>query len=169
MKIILTGFMGAGKSTVGLLLSEKLGVPLIETDDLVLAHSGRGSISEIFEKDGEEHFRALELAVAGELRERGDCVISTGGGLGVNEAGLKKMRSGGTVVFLDTSFETAKIRLGNEKSRPKFEDKKAAEALFAEREAAYRRLSNVAVPTDGRTPDEVAGAVLATVMSTPPL
>ena len=81
MKIVLIGFMATGKSTVAPLVAAKLGLEVVEMDDLIVKQSGRQSIVEIFEDGGEAVFRKLEAAVGKSLEHRDNAVISTGGGV----------------------------------------------------------------------------------------
>src|SRR5262245_48950515 len=115
--VILVGFMGAGKSSVGRLLARKLGRCFIETDDMIVAREGR-SIPEIFATQGEAHFREAELEAVRLLAlKRGD-VIATGGGLPCREGVPEALRALGTVVWLAGDFETLYERARRGGDRP---------------------------------------------------
>ncbi|MBU1177931.1 shikimate kinase [Patescibacteria group bacterium] len=156
-RIVLTGFMGSGKSVVADKIAKFLGLEMVEMDEIVLAKSGRKSINEIFDKDGEDKFRELEAKVAEELGGRENVVIATGGGVGINEKVLKKLV--GTTVFLDTPFDEIEKRLEGDVSRPLFRDKNRAQKLFTERLPQYRANADYIVLTGGKDIDEVAREV----------
>ena len=104
MKLILIGFMGSGKSSVGRTLAKKLQLELVELDRLVLKSSGRKSIKEIFERDGETRFRELEIAQAKKLKNKNQAVIATGGGVVLNRIILDWLRPGSQVIWLKAGF-----------------------------------------------------------------
>ena len=98
--IILIGMMGCGKSTVGALLAHRLGRELVDTDAVIEERTGR-AIPDIFSADGEEGFRALELALCRELSGRSGLVIACGGGLPTQEAAIAALKENGLVFWLD--------------------------------------------------------------------
>src|SRR5215470_3204654 len=97
--VILVGFMGAGKSVCGRMLARRLGRCFVETDDVITAREGR-TIPEIFARDGEERFRALEGEALEALRLKSGDVIATGGGLPCREGRMEALRALGTVIWL---------------------------------------------------------------------
>ncbi|MCI9367204.1 MAG: shikimate kinase [Oscillospiraceae bacterium] len=98
--IVLIGMMGCGKTTVGRLLSRRLGLELADTDALIEAREGR-SIPEIFASDGEAYFRALELELCRELAGREGLVIACGGGLPLQDEAIAALKQNGLVFWLD--------------------------------------------------------------------
>ena len=98
--IILTGMMGCGKTTVGGLLARRLGRPLADTDLLIEARTGR-SIPDLFAREGEERFRALELALCRELAEREGLIVACGGGLPLRDGAISTLKENGLVFWLD--------------------------------------------------------------------
>lgn len=98
--LILIGMMGCGKTTVGRLLSQPLGRELVDTDALIEQRQGR-SIPDIFSRDGEAHFRALELALCRELSGRQGLVIACGGGLPLQNEAMAALKENGLVFWLD--------------------------------------------------------------------
>src|SRR5665213_218339 len=106
MKIVLIGFMGSGKTTAAPLLAEKLGLEVVEMDDMIVQKAGGKSIVDIFQAGGETAFRDLEMAVAGDLRDRNNVVISCGGGVVMSQATMDSLAQNATVVELSTAFET---------------------------------------------------------------
>ena len=98
--IVLIGMMGSGKTTVGKLLAKRLRRPFVDTDALIEEREGR-SIPEIFERDGEDAFRALELALSRELSGQSGLVIACGGGLPNQDGAIRALKENGLVFWLD--------------------------------------------------------------------
>lgn len=98
--IVLIGMMGCGKTTVGALLAQRLGLELADTDALIEQRQGR-SIPDIFNADGEPYFRALELALCRELSGRQGLVVACGGGLPTQEEAMAALKENGLVFLLD--------------------------------------------------------------------
>jgi shikimate kinase len=159
--VVLVGPPGAGKSTVGGLLAERLGVPLRDTDEDVEAGAGK-SVADIFVDDGEQHFRDLESgSVAAALSEH-DGVVSLGGGAVLAES-TRKLLADHRVVFLDVGLAEAASRVGLGSARPLLLGNVRAQlkALLDERRPLYREVAHVVIDTNSRTPEEVADQVLA--------
>ncbi|HEU5144178.1 MAG TPA: shikimate kinase [Dermatophilaceae bacterium] len=158
--VVLVGPPGAGKSTVGAAVAERLGVPLHDTDAAIEAASGR-SISDIFVEDGEPAFRALERAeVARALaQERG--VVALGGGA-VMDPVTREALAGHTVVFLDVSIADASKRIGFDRSRPLLAVNPRASwvAMMKDRRPVYEQVAALRVDTAGRAPREIADEVV---------
>ena len=115
--IILVGFMGAGKSSVGRVLARRLGRCFVETDDMITGREGR-SIPEIFAARGEAYFRRLEEEILGLLRLKQGDVIATGGGLPCRAGRPEALRALGTVVWLAGDFDTLYERARRAGERP---------------------------------------------------
>ena len=156
--IVLIGMMGCGKSTVGALLSKRLGVELIDTDALIEAREGR-TIPWLFRERGEDYFRSCEERLAGELAGKSGLVISCGGGLPLREEAIRPLRGSGTVFFLcrDPGLTYDSGVLGD---RPLAQEgREAFVERFARREPVYRRWAHHII--DGsRSPQEAADAIL---------
>lgn len=161
--IVLTGFMGTGKSTVGRLVAERLGRRHVDTDALI--EERHGPIADLFDEHGEEHFRSLERDVAAELAAEDGLVVSTGGRTMLDPSNQATLGRSAVVVCLTASVEELVARLRNEADqRPLLRDGDPAiriASLLAERSDAYGRFPQI--PTGGRTPGEVADAVIALV------
>ena len=158
--LLLVGFMGTGKSTLGRLLARRWRRPLIDTDELVERLAGK-SIPRIFEEDGEAAFRAKEREVVESHLPASGAVISCGGGLVIPEGMAALVASKGVVVTLFASPEAVLRRTQGKPGRPLLagEDPEARiRALMAEREKAYLACGT-AVYTDGRTLPQLAEAV----------
>jgi shikimate kinase len=136
--VILVGFMGAGKSTVGRLLARRLGLCFVETDDMITAGEGK-SIPEIFAERGEEHFRRLEAAALDALSEKRGHVVATGGGFPCRPGAMERLRALGTVVWLASEFETLYERASRVGGRPMLATRSPAEtaALYEARKPYY--------------------------------
>jgi shikimate kinase len=159
--VILVGFMGAGKSVCGRLLARRLGRCFVETDDMIVASSGR-SIPEIFRRDGEESFRRIEAETLELMRLKTDDVIATGGGLPCREGRMEILRELGTVIWLRGDLDELLARARRSGDRPMLRDRSREdiEALYRERERYYG-LAHAIVETAGLGPDQVVARILA--------
>lgn len=156
--VVLVGFMGAGKTTVGRLLAARFGLPFVDADAHVEAQQGR-SVQEVFAADGEEAFRDLEAAAVRELVGRPSAVVSLGGGaLGRRET--RAVLAGHDVVHLAVGLRSALARVGDDAGRPVLAQPGLAER-HAARAAHYAEVATAVVDTDDRTPQEVADLVAA--------
>lgn len=158
--IVLTGFMGTGKTTVGRALAERLGAELVDTDDII--EQRHGPIPQIFANDGEEHFRELEREVARELSTRHGLVVSTGGRMMVDSVNAAVLGATSLVVCLTATPDTIyrRVRRGIE-SRPMLagdDPRGRIAALLAERAPAYGRFVQVA--TDDRSVDDIVDDIV---------
>ncbi|KRD14874.1 MULTISPECIES: shikimate kinase [unclassified Streptomyces] len=158
--VVLVGPMGVGKSTVGQLLAERVGVGYRDTDDDIVAEQGR-SIAEIFVDEGEDAFRAIEkLAVRRALGEH-DGVLALGGGA-ILDADTRGLLAGRRVVYLAMDVEEAVRRTGLGVARPLLavNPRKQWRELMDARRPLYESVATVVVTTDGRTPEEVGQIAL---------
>lgn len=160
--IILTGFMGTGKSTVGRRLAQRLGWRCIDTDDLIVREAGK-SISQIFVEDGEPFFRDLESKIARGLDNYIHYVIATGGGLVLRPENMAALERAGRVVLLEASAETIYERTKRHSHRPLLQGpdpRGNIQRLLDERREAYGRIG-LRVATDGRSHEQVIDAILS--------
>ena len=158
--VILVGFMGAGKSSVGRILAKRLGRCFVETDDMITAKEG-SPIPEIFTAKGEPHFRALEdEAVRLLALKRGD-VIATGGGLPCQDGRVEALQALGTVVWLSGDLATLCERAFRSGDRPMLHGKtrEEIETLYKSREPYYSK-ADVKVDTTTLNSDQVVAEVL---------
>ena len=126
--IILTGFMGVGKSAVGRAVAERLGRPFVDMDERIEAGAGK-SISRIFEEDGEDAFRAAERRLCEELAENDGLIIATGGGALIDEANRRLMAEAGEIVCLTCETDEILRRLEGAPDRPLIEGVPRREAI----------------------------------------
>ncbi|MFE8945505.1 shikimate kinase [Streptomyces sp. NPDC007856] len=152
--------MGVGKSTVGRLLAERLGLGYRDTDEDIVAHEGR-TIAEIFVDEGEPAFRAIEKrAVHAALAEH-EGVVALGGGA-VLDADTRALLAGHRVVYLSMDVEEAVKRTGLNVARPLLavNPRKQWRELMEARRHLYEEVATAVVATDGRSPEEVTQAAL---------
>lgn len=157
--IILIGFMGCGKSSVGKYMSKRRRYKLIDTDAYIEEKEGR-SISEIFDADGEEAFRQMETECIKELigMSGKKLAVAVGGGLPMREINRELLHELGTIVYLRASIDTLEKRLQGDNRRPLLQGgglRTKIENLFAQRESTYEELADIIVDTDNCTYAEV--------------
>jgi shikimate kinase len=158
--IVVVGFMGAGKSTVGRLLAAKLGLPFADSDQVIEERAGK-PIRRIFADAGEPVFRELEHSVIAGLLAGPDAVLALGGGALAHE-GTRTLIAPVPVVYLRVGYAEALARVGGDTGRPMLA-RPDVEALHAERQAVYASVATVTVDTDGRLPDEIVLDLLASL------
>ena len=160
--LVLVGFMGSGKSSVGRLLSSLTGFALVDTDTLVAQEAGQ-SIASIFKRHGEEYFRALETKVLQSLVGRIGLIVATGGGLITVEENRRLLPQIGPVVWLDASPEHLYQRVKHSK-RPLLQTddpRRTVEDLYRQREPLYREAATIRIDSSHLTHRQTAEAVLA--------
>ena len=159
-KAVLIGAPGAGKTTVGTALAERLGVALRDTDADVEAVAGK-PIGEIFVDDGEDRFRELERAAVRTALAEHDGVLALGGGA-VMAPETQQLLAGHTVVYLKVGLAEAVKRVGLASARPLLvlNPRSRLRKLLEERLPIYERLGTVHVDTDGRDPEEIVDEIL---------
>ncbi len=161
LNIVLTGFMGTGKSTIGRLLAQRLARPFLDMDAVIEEREGR-PISAIFAAEGEAHFRALERRLVQELAKRDRLVIATGGGVVLNPLNIQDFERTGLLVCLDASPEQILQRVAHETHRPLLAapDKQQRICdLLAARQSAYASVA-LHVDTDGVSPEQIVDRIL---------
>lgn len=158
--IVLIGPMGAGKTTVGGLVAERLGLAVRDTDQDVEAAAGR-TISEIFVDDGEAAFRALEHAAVAEALATHDGVLALGGGA-VLDPRTRDLLVGHDVVFLKVGLSDAVKRVGLGTARPLLlgNVRGRIKTLLDERTPVYESVATLVVETDGRSPEQIADEIV---------
>lgn len=159
--IVLVGFMGAGKSTVGRLLADQLGLPFADSDELIEQATGL-SIADIFEGFGEAGFREIEARVIVEQLAGPPGVFALGGGA-VTSTPVRAALVGHDVVLLEISLADALSRVGGDPRRPLLH-RHDLEQIFAGRAGQYRAVATLTVAAAGRSPQEVAQEIAAAVV-----
>lgn len=160
MRIYLTGFMGAGKTSVGERLGERLGLPFVDLDHEIEARAGL-TVRELFALGGEPEFRRRELATLAELVELPDLVLAAGGGTATVEATARLLRDHGLTVWLNPPFSTIVERIGalGKSDRPLFKDEVQAWELYHARLPAYRNCDLQLDVSPGESPEEIAARI----------
>ncbi|MEB2287216.1 MAG: shikimate kinase [Anaerolineae bacterium] len=157
--LVLAGFMGTGKSTVGRLVAGRLGLAFVDTDAAIERRAGR-SIAQIFAQDGETAFRRIEAEVCREIAAGRDQVIAVGGGALLDDSARRAFAQSSLIVCLTASLDEILRRVGDDPARPLFSaDRERLAALCAARAAHYASLPH-AVDTTTRTPAEIAEEVM---------
>ncbi|MCE4946200.1 shikimate kinase [Streptomyces albulus] len=158
--VVLVGPPGAGKSTVGALLAERLDVGYRDTDADIVATAGK-PIAEIFIDEGEPHFRALERAAVRAALDEHPGVLALGGGAIMDDA-TRQLLTGRPVVFLDVELADAVKRVGLDAPRPLLavNPRKQWRELMERRRPLYTEVARAVIATGGRTPEDVADAIV---------
>lgn len=163
-RVILTGFMGTGKTAVGEALAKNLGFEFLDTDLMVEGETGR-TITEIFEKEGEAAFRNYEKKMVKKALEKEKVVVATGGGAILDPENLKMMKERGIVIGLAASPDSILQRVASMQTRPLLKTKdqlKKIKELLSERSPYYREADKIIDTTSqsvGETVKEILKAL----------
>ncbi|MBU2038808.1 MULTISPECIES: shikimate kinase AroK [Oceanospirillaceae] len=152
--VFLIGPMGAGKSTIGRLLSAELKLEFFDSDKVIEERCG-ANIPWIFDMEGESGFREREEQAIDELTQMGSIVLATGGGVVMREANRRHLSARGTVVYLCTSVEQQLARTAKDKNRPLLQaenPERILRDLFSARDPLYREIADIIIETDQRNP-----------------
>jgi shikimate kinase len=160
--IFLVGMMGAGKTTLGKALAQRLRFEFVDTDRILVERTGV-PVATIFEIEGEDGFRRRESAALAELAERDGCVVATGGGAVLLEENRIAMRSRGTVVYLRARIESLWERTRHDSTRPLLAtpDPRATLAeLLEKRDPLYRESAHIIVDTGSQSASTLVARVV---------
>lgn len=157
-RIFLVGFMGAGKTTVGRILAERLRWSFVDLDLEIERLEGQ-SVADIFGSRGEAYFRARERACLALVSESDRRVVSLGGGTYIDPVNRELVDSCGLSIYLEAPLEVLFGRIPDDDARPLASDRSRLEDLFAERVPSYR-MARMTIDTAGRDAQTVAGEVL---------
>jgi shikimate kinase len=161
-RLFLVGFMGAGKTTVGTILAEKLGYDFVDLDQAIEAVAGK-SVREIFLEDGEAAFRALEHSAIESFRALERCVVALGGGAFVSPVNRAHLSEIGVTVWLDCRIDVCMERLGADPGRPLLRGYDEMVELLNQRRPSYE-LADFVVPSGDQSPDAIADAIIQLVL-----
>lgn len=165
--VVLTGFMGTGKSTVGRLLAARLGYGFVDTDELIVARDGR-SIADIFREDGPAAFRRWEAIIAQELAGQAGLVIATGGRLMLDAANAAALSQNAHVFCLTARPELILARLADDEGRRPLlnvpDPAQAVARLLDKRREGYGRFTPI--PTDNKTPEQIVEEIISCIFVT---
>ncbi len=163
MNIVLIGYRGSGKSTVGKLLAERLSLELVSTDAEIVKRANQ-SIPDIVQQSGWNYFRDLESDVCRDLAFRDGILIDTGGGIILRSENVAVLKKHGVVFWLIAGVSEIAARIGGDDQRPSLTGGKSfveeIEDVLREREPKYRRAAHHLIETDQRSPAEVAESIV---------
>lgn len=162
MNIVLFGFMATGKTTIGKILSEKLGYGFLDTDQLIEEESGK-EIKQIFEDQGESYFRKLEREAVKKAGSLNYYVIACGGGAVMDPLNVEYLKRNSKLVLLEASIDEIIQRTKNDSSRPLLKGKNPrskADKLLEKRTGVYHKVADIIVDTTGREPEEITDEIL---------
>ena len=161
--VYLVGLMGSGKTSIGKILAKRMGMKFIDLDDEIIKDQ-QCSISEIFDKFGEEEFRHLENKKLLSTLDIDNCVISTGGGIIMDQDNIKIMVENGSIIHLDIDLETQLLRIKNKKNRPILRDKDNARKILVkmkkERDHIYKKIAIGSVNTSNKKRNDIVSEVV---------
>ena len=158
--IVLMGFMGAGKTTIGYLLAEKLGIPFVDIDILIEQRFKR-AVKDIFAEEGEAYFRDLEHKTIVETVSGPEAVVALGGGA-VEHPGTRIALTAVTAIHLEVSYEEALLRIGNDAYRPMMAQPDVRN-IYEKRLPVYRRSATLPIRTDRRRPEDIVLEIISKV------
>jgi shikimate kinase len=161
--IFLVGMMGAGKTTLGRALAQRLDLDFVDTDRELVERTGV-PVATIFEFEGEDGFRRRESALLAEMGGRDGLVVATGGGAILSEENRRVMRAHGTVIYLRARLEYLWERTRHDTSRPllaTLDPRATLASLLAAREPLYRDTAHLIVDTGAQSASTLVGKVVA--------
>ena len=162
MNLVLIGFMGSGKTTVGKRLAELLKYDFIDTDDLV-EREARATVPEIFEREGEETFRAYERQAVREAVSGDDRVVACGGGVVLDDGNIEILRAKGRIFYLAAEVGEILSRTKGNQERPLINvDQRELEvaSLLQERKPLYEKAAHEKVKVDSRDVEDITKDIL---------
>jgi shikimate kinase len=155
--IVIIGFMGAGKTTVGRLLADKLGLPFADSDLVIEEQTGR-PVRDIFAEDGEPAFRTMEHQVIADLLDGPDAVLALGGGAPEHPGTQARLKQA-NVVYLQVGYQQAMQRVAGDEYRPLLA-RPGLDDLYRRRLDVYEAVASLTLPTDGRRPEAIGADII---------
>ena len=166
--LILIGYMGSGKSTIGKQLAKKYQYDFLDTDEWI-EHENGMTIKEMFAQRGENYFRNLETqALISFQNQIGQTILSTGGGMALSATNANLLRNLGIVIFLKVSKEVVIQRLQGDTTRPLLQGEdfeKKIEQMLEQRDPLYESAAHYVIDTDGKTIEEVIEEIGVIIVS----
>jgi len=166
MNIVLIGYRGTGKSTIGKVLADKLKSPLIHMDQLIVKKSDM-SIPGIVEKHGWDYFRDLESDVAAEVSKMDNCIIDCGGGVILRDENVKYLKKNGKCFLLKADIDTVISRIHGDANRPALKKgmsfREEQEKVLKEREPKYKAAADVEIDTSLLSIDQAVEKIMENI------
>ncbi len=163
MNIVLVGMRGSGKSTVAKILAKTLKRTYVELDDEIAKKAG-ARISDVVQRQGWNYFREREAEVVEETSRSENIVISTGGGVVLQEKNVQALKKNGVCIFLSAPLEELLPRIGETSTRPRLTGaktmKEELERVWEERRPLYEKAADETVDTTGMKPHDIADAIM---------
>lgn len=163
MNIVLIGYRGTGKSTVGKVLARRLDRDLLSTDTEVVKRANL-SIPEIVQQHGWDYFRDMESTVCRDLSKRNEVIIDTGGGAILRPENVAALKRNGRLYWLTASVNSISARIGRDTQRPSLTGGKSfleeIQDVLAQRTPAYQAAADYTIQTEGLTVNQVADSIL---------
>ena len=159
--IFLIGYMGTGKSTVAAYMTKKHNIEVLEMDQMIVEREGM-SISDIFEKHGEDYFRNVETKLLTEIQAQENKVVSCGGGVVLREQNVEIMKKGGYIVLLSAKPETILERVKDDNSRPLLQGNKTVAfigEMMEKRRSKYESAADFVIHTDGKQVADICNEI----------
>lgn len=160
--IVLVGFMGCGKSTIGKKLAQKLNRKFIDTDTLLEEKTGK-KIKDIFKRNGETAFRQAEAEAIKEIENLNELVIACGGGAVLNSRNVKSLKKNGILIYLKANPSVLFNRVKHTNKRPLLDTQnkeKQFYKIFSERTTVYENVADIIIDTEGNGPEETIKKIL---------
>jgi shikimate kinase len=173
MNIVLIGFRGTGKSTVGKLLANRLKRDFIDTDEYIERTTGK-TIKDIFEKEGEESFRKIEVETIAKLSKIDNKIIAAGGGVVLKDENVKNLKSNGFLILLEATPEIIHDRISQDEKtsqqRPSLTNKKSFDEikyLLDKRQPLYENAANYTINTSYVSSEDIVEEIITTIEDLP--
>ena len=161
MSIILIGMRGSGKTTIGKMLAQQLGMEFIEMDQQVEKRAGM-SIADFVKQNGWYAFRDEESDLIKKLRGKNNCVVSTGGGVVVRDENVRILKTIGTIIWLEADVDTLITRIGEDTNRPSLSGKPMKddmEITYLQRQSHYKEAADYSISTEGKLPEDIVNEI----------
>ena len=166
MNIVLIGYRGTGKSTVGKILAKKLKRSLIPVDDLIVKKAGM-SIPEIVEKHGWNYFRDMESNVTKEVSTQDNCIMDCGGGVVLRDENVENLKQNGKCFLLKAEIDTIISRIQGDANRPALKEgmsfREEQEKVLKERNPKYKAAADVEIDTSILTVEQAVEKILKNI------
>lgn len=163
MNIVLIGYRGTGKSTVGRIIADRCRMRIVSTDEQIVVRAGK-SIPEIVAESGWDAFRDIEAIVVAEVASMDSIIIDAGGGVIIRQKNVDILRKSGIIFWLTAAIPTIAKRIYDDTERPSLTGNKSfieeIEEVLKVREPLYRSAAHHIIDTEGRTPEDVAADII---------